>query len=80
MSDTVEATVTLIEIGDPELHDDDKVAHIVKKADANKGYIGQEMIEALCGYKWIPSKNPDGYPICSKCFAIIKRVKNSGSN
>lgn len=29
-------------------------------------------VEALCGYKWIPSRNPAVYPLCSKCLDIYK--------
>lgn len=27
-------------------------------------------IEALCGYTWVPQKNPEGKPVCSKCKEI----------
>ncbi len=54
-------TDTLIEprLSDPDYHDDNEVAHIVRKEHANAGYIGQEMIQALCGFKWVPNKNPE---------------------
>lgn len=33
-------------------------------------------VKALCGYTWIPIRNPDKYPVCEKCMdlagAIIK--------
>lgn len=30
-------------------------------------------ITALCGYIWVPTKNPDNYPLCSRCDSIAKR-------
>ena len=25
---------------------------------------------ALCGYKWVPTRNPEHYPACSECMEI----------
>lgn len=30
---------------------------------------GKEVV-ALCGYKWIPVRNPDKYPVCQTCVDI----------
>ncbi len=77
MSDTL--TEPRIRIADPET-DDNEVAHIVKREAANAGYIGQEMIEALCGFKWIPNKNPENLPICRKCMYILELYRNGELN
>lgn len=29
-------------------------------------------VEALCGYVWIPSRNPEHHPLCQRCEEIIK--------
>lgn len=29
-------------------------------------------VEALCGYRWVPQRDPKQYPICSKCIDIYK--------
>lgn len=29
-------------------------------------------IRALCGYEWVPSRDPKEHPVCSKCLAIYK--------
>jgi len=31
---------------------------------------GQEVI-ALCGYKWVPKRNPEKYPICQPCLDLL---------
>ena len=30
-------------------------------------------IEALCGYRWIPSQNPRKLPVCQKCMEIYQQ-------
>ena len=54
--------------------DPDKCAHIVKtKPGENAAGLVMEArvfgfpVEALCGYTWIPSKNPENMPVCQKC-------------
>lgn len=27
-------------------------------------------VKALCGYTWVPKRNPEKYPACQKCFDI----------
>lgn len=29
-------------------------------------------LTALCGYKWIPSRDPMKYPLCEKCAEIFE--------
>lgn len=59
-----------------------KLAHIVKKKKGwrNRKTSPQAMVleariagtplEALCGYVWVPSQNPENLPVCTKCKAI----------
>ncbi len=32
-------------------------------------------IEALCGYKWVPSKDPQRLPVCPACLEIYEMFK-----
>lgn len=34
---------------------------------------GREVV-ALCGYRWIPRKNPDKYPVCESCMKIATHL------
>lgn len=38
------------------------------------------VIEALCGYRWVPSKDPQRLPICPECASIYEmfRMFNEG--
>jgi hypothetical protein len=47
---------------------DDRVAHIVHKDEQMRGYVAGEPIKALCGKVWVPSRDPEGLPICQACI------------
>jgi Protein of unknown function (DUF3039) len=50
--------------------DHDRFAHYVNKAAiVSSAVLGHE-VEALCGKKWIPSRDPERYPVCPECKAI----------
>jgi hypothetical protein len=34
---------------------------------------GAEVV-ALCGYKWVPKRNPDRFPICQKCYQAASAI------
>lgn len=73
-------------ITDPNLKEEDPdEAHIVGPLYTDTGKISGATriteaifegtpIEALCGYIWIPSKDPFPLPLCKACEAL----KNSG--
>ncbi|MBJ7307237.1 MAG: DUF3039 domain-containing protein, partial [Acidimicrobiia bacterium] len=48
---------------DPDL-EEGKVAHIIRKDDQMRGYVLGEEITALCGEKFIPTRDPYQYPVC----------------
>jgi hypothetical protein len=54
--------------------DHDRFAHYVRKTDILKSAVEGVVIEALCGKRWIPTRNPDGYPICPSCKAIYDEM------
>lgn len=52
-------------------------AHIVRvgpnedaAAVVLKARIKGRRVTALCGYSWVPSKNPENLPLCGKCRDI----------
>jgi len=50
------------------------VAHIVHRDDSMRGYILGERIMAVCGYTFIPSRNPEDKPMCEECREAIGRL------
>lgn len=58
------------------------VAHIVKTepgenaaAKVLEARIFGSPLEALCGHKWVPSRDPGKHPLCQKCKDIYEVYK-----
>ena len=47
--------------------DHDRFAHYARKEDVTRADITGEAITALCGKKWVPTRDPTRYPICPTC-------------
>lgn len=48
--------------------DDPQVAHIVMPASAvTKAYIEGTEVIALCGKRWVPTRDPKRLPVCREC-------------
>ena len=65
------------------------MAHIVKTepgesavAKVLEARIYGTPVEALCGYVWVPSRDPKQLPVCQKCKEVyeIYRAFNEGLN
>ncbi len=54
--------------------DHDHLSHYVKKDQYTDSVVFGEPITALCGKKWIPSRDPRKYPICSDCKRIYEGI------
>lgn len=57
--------------------DHDRFAHYVRKADIVRANVDGVPVVALCGKKWIPSRDPSGYPVCPTCKEIKARIAGS---
>lgn len=48
--------------------DDPPLAHIVKPASAvTEAYIEGTEVTALCGKRWVPTRDPQRLPVCGEC-------------
>ncbi len=45
-------------------------AHIARADEVTEAYVMGSEITALCGYRWVPSRDPAGLPVCPDCKAI----------
>jgi hypothetical protein len=52
---------------DTDHGDHDRFAHYARKDDVTRAYVTGEAIVALCGKKWVPTRDPSRYPICPTC-------------
>jgi hypothetical protein len=68
----------------PELEDDegghDRYAHYIKKEKVVESAVTGKAVRALCGKKWVPSHDPEKYPICPACKAIFEAMPDKSSN
>ena len=54
---------------DPTLGDGDheRFAHIVRREELTDAMVYGKEITALCGKKWIPTRDPERFPVCPAC-------------
>lgn len=55
--------------------DHDRYAHYVKKGKILQSAVEGKAIRALCGKKWIPSRDPEKFPICPICKEIYSGLR-----
>jgi hypothetical protein len=62
---------------DPTLGDGDheKFAHIVKRNELTDAMVFGKEITALCGKKWVPTRDPEKFPVCPDCRDRLSSMK-----
>ena len=55
--------------------DHDKFAHYADKADIVEAVVTGVPIVALCGKIWVPTRDPDGFPVCERCKQIYEQLQ-----
>ena len=58
------------ETEDLEPGDHERFAHYVRKEKIVESAVSGTPVTALCGKKWIPSRDPNKFPICPTCKEI----------
>ena len=61
VTDIISDIVEEFEFEEPSL------AHIVPKDDIMNGYINGVPVLALCGVRFIPTRDPNKFPLCQGC-------------
>lgn len=65
-----------LETSDPGDHD--RYAHYIMgkdpKAKITKAIVSGTPIRALCGKKWVPSRDASRFPVCPDCKKIKDRL------
>lgn len=54
--------------------DHDRFAHFVNKEDVAEAYVNGTPVIALCGKIWVPSRDPEKYPVCPSCKEIYNAM------
>lgn len=63
-------TEQLVEPGDAE-----RFAHYVRKEKIMQSALTGKPVIALCGKVWVPGRDPDKFPVCPTCKAIVDEMR-----
>lgn len=69
MSTMIEETVTRVTDGDH-----DTFAHYVRKDALERAIFDGEEATALCGKRWLPTKDAMRFPTCPTCKEIYEAI------
>ena len=50
----------------------DRFSHYVPKSDLMTAFVEGLPVVALCGKIWVPSRDPEKYPVCIDCKRIYE--------
>ena len=53
----------------------DRFAHYIKKEKVVESAVTGKAVKALCGKKWVPSRDPSNFPICPTCKDIFEGLR-----
>lgn len=77
--DTVGSTLTKERTSDFDDGDHEKFAHYVLKDKIVESAVTGAPVQALCGKKWIPNRDPSKFPVCPECEAIHAGLPKGGN-
>lgn len=60
---------------DTEGGDHERFSHYVKKNAILPSSIEGTPLVALCGKTWVPSRDPQRFPVCPECKEIYESLK-----
>jgi hypothetical protein len=55
--------------------DEDRFSHYVPKDKLMAAMVDGIPVKALCGKMWVPSRDPDRFPICPQCKEIFAKMQ-----
>ena len=55
--------------------DEDRFSHYVPKDKLMAAMVDGVPVKALCGKMWVPTRDPDRFPICPNCKEIFAKMK-----
>jgi hypothetical protein len=55
--------------------DHERYSHYVKKNKIVESAVMGNAVEALCGKVWVPSRDPQKFPVCPSCQEIYESLK-----
>ncbi len=58
--------------------DHERFSHYVPKNRLTEAMVMGTPVVALCGKVWVPSRNPDRFPVCPECKEIWESMREPG--
>ncbi len=55
--------------------DHERLSHYVEKEKLTEAMVLGTPVVALCGKVWVPSRDPDRFPVCPECKEIWEGLK-----
>jgi hypothetical protein len=55
--------------------DHERFSHYVKKDRIIQSAVMGSAVVALCGKVWVPSRDPEKFPVCPDCKKIYEKLK-----
>ncbi len=55
--------------------DHERFSHYVRTEKITEAMVTGKAVRALCGKKWVPSRDPEKFPICPTCKEIFDGLK-----
>ena len=62
----------------PEDGDHERFSHYVPKDKLTEAMVMGTPVIALCGKVWVPSRDPQRFPVCPACKEIWAQMKSDG--
>jgi hypothetical protein len=56
--------------------DHERFSHYVPKNKLTEAMVMGTPVIALCGKVWVPSRNPDRFPVCPECKEIWESMRD----
>ena len=56
--------------------DHERFSHFVPKERLTEAMVMGTPVIALCGKVWVPSRNPDRFPVCPECKEIWETLQD----
>ncbi len=56
--------------------DHERFSHYVPKERLTEAMVMGTPVIALCGKVWVPSRNPDRFPVCPECKEIWQTLQD----
>lgn len=54
--------------------DEPNVSHYCRREDILRAYVEGTLVEALCGVLFVPTRDPERYPTCQECVAVLNTL------